>query len=102
MHSRWRTLARELHARWVGPTQLDRAPVLLLGPLALALALGAGAANGPALAQERLLAQLDAALSGFAARLAKTERGRQVVTMVYSEFGRRVHATLRSPARRFR
>lgn len=42
--------------------------------------------------QERLLAQLDAALVGFAARLAKTERGRQVVTMVYSEFGRRVHA----------
>ena len=42
--------------------------------------------------QERLLAQLDAALCGFAARLAKTERGRQVVTMVYSEFGRRVHA----------
>ncbi|MBK6846450.1 MAG: hypothetical protein IPG96_02495 [Proteobacteria bacterium] len=41
MHSRWRTLARELHARWVGPTQLDRAPVLLLGPLALALALRA-------------------------------------------------------------
>ncbi len=42
--------------------------------------------------QERLLAQLDAALSGFAARLARTERGGQVVTMVYSEFGRRVQA----------
>jgi len=42
--------------------------------------------------QERLLGQLDAALSAFATRLARTERGRQVVTMVYSEFGRRVHA----------
>ncbi len=42
--------------------------------------------------QQRLLGELDAALSGFAARLAKTDRGAQVVTMVYSEFGRRVHA----------
>ena len=42
--------------------------------------------------QERLLGQLDAALSAFAARMATTDRGRQVVTMVYSEFGRRVHA----------
>jgi uncharacterized protein (DUF1501 family) len=42
--------------------------------------------------QERLLAELDRALSGFAARLATTDRGKQVVTLVYSEFGRRVTA----------
>ncbi|GAA4788238.1 DUF1501 domain-containing protein [Actinomycetospora chlora] len=42
--------------------------------------------------QQRLLGELDAALSGFADRLAGTEAGRQVVTLVYSEFGRRVRA----------
>ena len=42
--------------------------------------------------QQRLLTELDAALSTFQARLATTERGRQVVTTVYSEFGRRVTA----------
>jgi uncharacterized protein (DUF1501 family) len=42
--------------------------------------------------QERLLAELDAALSSFHQRLSSSERGRQVVTMIYSEFGRRVLA----------
>jgi uncharacterized protein (DUF1501 family) len=42
--------------------------------------------------QERLLGQLDAALSGFVARLSTTAAGRQVVVLVYSEFGRRVQA----------
>jgi uncharacterized protein (DUF1501 family) len=42
--------------------------------------------------QQRLLTELDAALTRFQARLASTDRGRQVVTMVYSEFGRRVQA----------
>ncbi|HEY8790125.1 MAG TPA: DUF1501 domain-containing protein [Actinopolymorphaceae bacterium] len=42
--------------------------------------------------QQRLLGELDQALSGFAARLATTDRGKQVVTLVYSEFGRRVTA----------
>jgi uncharacterized protein (DUF1501 family) len=42
--------------------------------------------------QQRLLAQLDAALTAFQARLATTDRGKQVVTAVYSEFGRRVTA----------
>jgi len=42
--------------------------------------------------QQRLLGELDQALSGFAARLATTDRGKQVVTLVYSEFGRRVIA----------
>jgi uncharacterized protein (DUF1501 family) len=42
--------------------------------------------------QQKLLGQLDAALSGFVARLAGTAPGRQVVTLVYSEFGRRVQA----------
>jgi hypothetical protein len=43
-------------------------------------------------AQERLLGELDSAVAGFAARMASTERGRKVVVMVYSEFGRRVRA----------
>jgi uncharacterized protein (DUF1501 family) len=43
-------------------------------------------------AQERLLGEVDTALSGFAARMAGTERGRKVVVVVYSEFGRRVRA----------
>jgi uncharacterized protein (DUF1501 family) len=42
--------------------------------------------------QERLLGQLDAALSGFQRRLDGTDRGGQVVVLVYSEFGRRVAA----------
>ena len=42
--------------------------------------------------QQALLTQLDEALTGFTTRLAATERGRQVVMMVYSEFGRRVRA----------
>lgn len=42
--------------------------------------------------QQRLLGELDSALSGFQRRLSSSERGRQVVTMVYSEFGRRVLA----------
>jgi uncharacterized protein (DUF1501 family) len=39
---------------------------------------------------ERLLKQLDEALTGFVSRLGKTEAGRQVTVVVYSEFGRRV------------
>jgi uncharacterized protein (DUF1501 family) len=42
--------------------------------------------------QEGLLKQLDGALSGFLARMGRTEAGRQVAVVVYSEFGRRVHA----------
>jgi uncharacterized protein (DUF1501 family) len=42
--------------------------------------------------QERLLGQLDAALSGFQRRLQGTDRGRQVAVLVHSEFGRRVRA----------
>jgi uncharacterized protein (DUF1501 family) len=42
--------------------------------------------------QQRLLGELDAALTGFHRRLTSGERGRQVVTMIYSEFGRRVRA----------
>lgn len=42
--------------------------------------------------QERLLSELDAALTGFAGRMRRTDRGKQVVVLVYSEFGRRVHA----------
>jgi uncharacterized protein (DUF1501 family) len=42
--------------------------------------------------QQRLLGELDAALAGFHRRLKSSERGRQVVTTVYSEFGRRVLA----------
>ncbi|MEW1584691.1 DUF1501 domain-containing protein [Micromonospora vinacea] len=41
---------------------------------------------------EFLLRQLDQALSSFARRLSGTEAGRQVTTVVYSEFGRRVRA----------
>ncbi len=43
-------------------------------------------------AQQRLLGQLDTALTAFVTRLGKTDRGRDVVVLVYSEFGRRVHA----------
>lgn len=42
--------------------------------------------------QQRLLTELDAALTPFVQRLEGTAAGRQVVTMVYSEFGRRVLA----------
>lgn len=42
--------------------------------------------------QERLLGELDQALTRFQARLDRTEQGRKVTTMVYSEFGRRVAA----------
>jgi uncharacterized protein (DUF1501 family) len=42
--------------------------------------------------QQRLLGELDGALTGFQRRLSSSERGRQIVTMVYSEFGRRVVA----------
>jgi uncharacterized protein (DUF1501 family) len=42
--------------------------------------------------QQRLLTELDTALTNFQQRLAGTDRGRQVMTMVYSEFGRRVMA----------
>ena len=42
--------------------------------------------------QQRLLGELDRALTGFYRRLTSSDRGRQVVTMIYSEFGRRVLA----------
>lgn len=42
--------------------------------------------------QQALLTELDAALSGFISRMRRSDRGKQVVTLVYSEFGRRVHA----------
>ena len=44
------------------------------------------------LTQERVLGQLDAAVSGFVGRMAKSERGRRVTVLIYSEFGRRVRA----------
>jgi uncharacterized protein (DUF1501 family) len=43
-------------------------------------------------AQERILGELDAAVSSFVTRMARTDRGRDVVVMIYSEFGRRVRA----------
>jgi len=42
--------------------------------------------------QQGLLGELDLALSGFLADMAKTPRGRGVTVLVYSEFGRRVAA----------
>ena len=42
--------------------------------------------------QQRLLTEVDQAVSGFLTRMAGTERGRGVVVMAYSEFGRRVAA----------
>ena len=42
--------------------------------------------------QQRLLTELDQALSAFADRMQRTDRGKQVVVLVYSEFGRRVGA----------
>jgi uncharacterized protein (DUF1501 family) len=42
--------------------------------------------------QSVLLGQVDKALTGFADRMARGARGREVVVAVYSEFGRRVRA----------
>ncbi len=42
--------------------------------------------------QERLLGELDGAVSGFLGRIDRVARGRSVVVAVYSEFGRRVAA----------
>jgi uncharacterized protein (DUF1501 family) len=42
--------------------------------------------------QQRLLSEVDAAVSGFLTRMTGTGRGRDVVLMAYSEFGRRVVA----------
>jgi uncharacterized protein (DUF1501 family) len=39
---------------------------------------------------EQLLKQVDAALTAFVTRMGKTENGRRVTVVVYSEFGRRV------------
>jgi uncharacterized protein (DUF1501 family) len=43
-------------------------------------------------AQQRLLGQLDTAVTNFVNRMAKTDNGRKVVVAIYSEFGRRVRA----------
>jgi len=43
-------------------------------------------------AQQRLLTELDTAVTGFVHRMAGTPHGRNVVVAIYSEFGRRVHA----------
>jgi uncharacterized protein (DUF1501 family) len=42
--------------------------------------------------QQRLLTQVDAAVTAFLDRMASTDRGRKVVLAAYSEFGRRVAA----------
>lgn len=42
--------------------------------------------------QQRLLTEVDGAVSGFLTRMAGTDRGKRVVLMAYSEFGRRVIA----------
>ncbi|MBV9313862.1 MAG: DUF1501 domain-containing protein [Pseudonocardia sp.] len=42
--------------------------------------------------QQRLLTQLDEAVTGLLNRMADSARGRDVVLMIYSEFGRRVAA----------
>jgi uncharacterized protein (DUF1501 family) len=42
--------------------------------------------------QQRLLTELDNALTPFVQRMRRTDRGRNVVVLVYSEFGRRVAA----------
>jgi uncharacterized protein (DUF1501 family) len=42
--------------------------------------------------QQQLLTEVDAAVSGFLTRMGGTDRGRRVVVLVYSEFGRRVAA----------
>jgi uncharacterized protein (DUF1501 family) len=43
-------------------------------------------------AQQRLLEQLDTAVTAFVDRMARSPAGRRVVVAVYSEFGRRVRA----------
>jgi uncharacterized protein (DUF1501 family) len=43
-------------------------------------------------AEERILTELDKAVSAFVNRLGKTEGGSRVTTVIYSEFGRRVRA----------
>ncbi len=43
-------------------------------------------------AQQRLLGELDTAVTAFVHRMAGTPLGRQVVVAIYSEFGRRVKA----------
>jgi uncharacterized protein (DUF1501 family) len=42
--------------------------------------------------QEKLLSDLDKALIPFVDRMSRTDRGRNVVVLIYSEFGRRVRA----------
>jgi uncharacterized protein (DUF1501 family) len=42
--------------------------------------------------QQRLLTELDGALTSFTDRMNRSDRGRDVVVLVYSEFGRRVRA----------
>jgi len=42
--------------------------------------------------QQRLLTELDGALVPFTERMQRSDRGRNVVVLVYSEFGRRVRA----------
>jgi uncharacterized protein (DUF1501 family) len=42
--------------------------------------------------QQRLLTELDGALSSFVERMGESDRGKQVTVLVYSEFGRRVRA----------
>lgn len=42
--------------------------------------------------QQRLLTELDSSLTPFVRRLRTTDRGKNVTVLVYSEFGRRVHA----------
>jgi uncharacterized protein (DUF1501 family) len=42
--------------------------------------------------QQALLTELDGALAPFVTRMQSTDRGKQVVVLVYSEFGRRVAA----------
>lgn len=42
--------------------------------------------------QQRLLTELDKALDPFIARMRKSDRGRNAIVLVYSEFGRRVRA----------
>ncbi|NUT36993.1 MAG: DUF1501 domain-containing protein [Hamadaea sp.] len=47
---------------------------------------------GEKASQETVLKLVDTAVSGFLDRMEKSERGRKVVVVVYSEFGRRVRA----------
>jgi uncharacterized protein (DUF1501 family) len=48
--------------------------------------------TGERATQQRLLTQVDQAVTAFVNRMAGTSRGRNVVLMAYSEFGRRVVA----------